>query len=303
MIKKVLKRIGIITTALLISFSLFSFSPSVSKAQSERVTWTNGSLEANLPGSKGGANAPAAFKTNIGKTTGKWYWEITIIETPINNNNSVIGIVGDTTTNNDANHGWQYLAYSSAYGEVGSYSNRSNYIGPSYNGDVIGIALDLVNDTIIWYKNGESGGQNSLKPSTLPGEQVFPFVANGTMGDGRTLIANFGASDFKYSVPEGFLPYDGSSSTPTDPTDPQPTGDRAILTVTMTTGLEKEFDLPMSEVEAFMSWYDAKENGTGPAKYGINKHNNNKGPFSKRTDYVIFKNILSFEVSEYSTTN
>ncbi|MNW71031.1 hypothetical protein D3C74_506260 [compost metagenome] len=59
----------------------------------------------------------------------------------------------------------------------------------------------------------------------------------------------------------------------------------------------------MSEVEAFMSWYDAKETGAGPAKYGINKHNNNKGPFSKRTYYVIFKNILNFEVSEYSTTN
>ncbi|MNN36912.1 hypothetical protein D3C81_1508280 [compost metagenome] len=56
----------------------------------------------------------------------------------------------------------------------------------------------------------------------------------------------------------------------------------------------------MSEVEAFINWYDAKENGTGPAKYGINKYNNNKGPFSKRTDYMIFKNILSFEVSEYS---
>ncbi|MNI55355.1 hypothetical protein D3C73_1103000 [compost metagenome] len=83
--------------------------------------------------------------------------------------------------------------------------------------------------------------------------------------------------------------------------EPQPINHRPILTVTMTTGLEKEFDLTMSEVESFIDWYDAKENGTGPAKYGINKHNNNKGPFSKRTDYVIFKNILSFEVSEYST--
>ncbi|MOA52650.1 hypothetical protein D3C78_1759860 [compost metagenome] len=70
----------------------------------------------------------------------------------------------------------------------------------------------------------------------------------------------------------------------------------------MTTGLEKEFDLSMDEVNDFINWYDAKENGTGPAKYGINKHNNNKGPFSKRIDYVIFKNILSFEVSEYSTS-
>lgn len=84
-----------------------------------------------------------------------------------------------------------------------------------------------------------------------------------------------------------------------DPT-PQPTGERAILTVTMTTGLEKEFDLSISEVNDFINWYDTKENGSGPARYGINKHNNNKGPFTKRVDYVIFKNILSFEVDEYT---
>lgn len=69
----------------------------------------------------------------------------------------------------------------------------------------------------------------------------------------------------------------------------------------MDTGLEKEFDLSISEVEAFINWYDTKENGTGPAKYGIDKQTNNKGPFSTRVDYVIFKNILSFEVSEYNT--
>ena len=83
--------------------------------------------------------------------------------------------------------------------------------------------------------------------------------------------------------------------------EPEPSGDRAILTIIMTTGLEKEFDLSMNEVNAFINWYDTKENGIGPAHYGINKHNNNKGPFSKRVDYVVFKNILSFEVSEYTT--
>ncbi|MGG3742505.1 hypothetical protein [Paenibacillus chibensis] len=82
---------------------------------------------------------------------------------------------------------------------------------------------------------------------------------------------------------------------------PEPSGDRAILTVTMTTGLEKEYDLSMAEVNAFINWYDAKDAGTGPSKYAIDKHENNKGPFSKRTDYVIFSNILTFEVSEYST--
>ena len=84
--------------------------------------------------------------------------------------------------------------------------------------------------------------------------------------------------------------------------DPEPeTGDRAILVVTLNTGLEKEFDLSMTEVNAFIDWYEAKSNGIGPAKFAIDKHNNNKGPFASRKDYVIFDKILTFEVSEYRT--
>lgn len=82
--------------------------------------------------------------------------------------------------------------------------------------------------------------------------------------------------------------------------EPEPTGDRAILTVTLTTGLEKEYDLPMNDVESFLDWYDAKDAGNGPAKFAISKYDNNKGPFSTRTDYIIFNSILTFEISEYS---
>lgn len=77
-----------------------------------------------------------------------------------------------------------------------------------------------------------------------------------------------------------------------------PSGDRAILIVTLTTGFDKEFDLSMSEINAFLNWYDS---AAGVARYGIDKHENNKGPFSKRTEYVIHDKILTFEVSEYST--
>ncbi|MCF7757964.1 hypothetical protein KQ941_26330 [Paenibacillus xylanexedens] len=77
--------------------------------------------------------------------------------------------------------------------------------------------------------------------------------------------------------------------------------DRAIFTIILTTGLVKEFDLSMAEVHKFIAWYESKEAGTGTASYSINKHENNKGPFTSRKDYVIFKNILSFEVDEYST--
>ncbi|GIP20907.1 fibronectin type III domain-containing protein [Paenibacillus sp. J22TS3] len=81
---------------------------------------------------------------------------------------------------------------------------------------------------------------------------------------------------------------------------PQPTGDRAILTITMTNGLEKEYDLSNNEITSFMSWYDAKDAGRGPSFFAINKGTNNKGPFSARKDYVIFDKILTFEVSEYN---
>lgn len=91
-----------------------------------------------------------------------------------------------------------------------------------------------------------------------------------------------------------------SDPNPTDP-QPDPSGDRALLTITMTTGLEKEFDLSMDEVNSFISWYETKEAGTGTASFAIDRHENNKGPFVSRKDYVIFKNILSFEVDEYSS--
>ncbi|MGG4189286.1 hypothetical protein ABEW29_12760, partial [Paenibacillus peoriae] len=96
----------------------------------------------------------------------------------------------------------------------------------------------------------------------------------------------------------------GSSTTPgSSDTDgsSQPTGDRAILTVTMDNGFDKEFDLSKKELSAFIAWYDAKDAGRGASFFAIDKHNNNKGPFSNRKDYVIFNKILTFEVSEYST--
>ncbi|MGD0032567.1 fibronectin type III domain-containing protein [Paenibacillus illinoisensis] len=86
----------------------------------------------------------------------------------------------------------------------------------------------------------------------------------------------------------------------TEPSTPeQPSGDRAILVVTMTTGLEKEFDLSMQEVNDFINWYEAKQAGSGKATYAINKHDNNKGPFKSRKDYILYDRVLTFEVSEY----
>ncbi|WP_342426523.1 fibronectin type III domain-containing protein [Paenibacillus sp. FSL L8-0158] len=108
------------------------------------------------------------------------------------------------------------------------------------------------------------------------------------------------------STGEPSKPSEPGTTKPDEPstggaTNPQsPSGNRAILVVTMTTGLEKEFDLSMKEVNDFISWYEGKQAGSGSASYAINKHDNNKGPFSSRKDYMLYDRILTFEVSEYS---
>ncbi|WP_260989814.1 hypothetical protein [Paenibacillus xylanexedens] len=84
-----------------------------------------------------------------------------------------------------------------------------------------------------------------------------------------------------------------------EPEPEQPSSNRAILVVTMNTGLEKEFDLSMQEVNSFIDWYETKQAGSGKASYAIDKHDNNRGPFKSRKDYVLFDRILTFEVSEY----
>ncbi|MCY7691128.1 DUF1668 domain-containing protein [Bacillus altitudinis] len=99
-----------------------------------------------------------------------------------------------------------------------------------------------------------------------------------------------------------------NTETPGDK-DPEPTtppkddttdedGD-ALLIITMVNGLQKEYDLSMKEVNAFLSWYKKRDAGEGPGFYEIDEHDNNKGPFESKKDYVVFKNILMFEVNKY----
>lgn len=103
-------------------------------------------------------------------------------------------------------------------------------------------------------------------------------------------------------VEEGEEGEEGEEPTnpPLDPEPPvEPKGDRAILVITLNTGIEKEYDLSMQEVQQFINWYEGKAAGTGPITFAINKYDNNKGPFKQRQDYIIFDKLVTFEVNEY----
>jgi hypothetical protein len=140
------------------------------------------------------------------------------------------------------------------------------------------------------------------------GNFVIPGLTNGTKYY-FVVSAKVNGIDSGYSNEASATPQGGGqtgSDTPSQgggggqPDREQPSGNRAILVVTMTTGLEKEFDLSIKEVNDFISWYEGKQAGSGSASYAISKHDNNKGPFSSRKDYMLFDRILTFEVSEYS---
>ncbi len=94
-------------------------------------------------------------------------------------------------------------------------------------------------------------------------------------------------------------PSNEASATPAAPTDPEPSGNNAILEITMVTGEIKEYDLTASELQSFLSWYDGRSNGADKAYYMIPKKNNIK-PFLSRKDYIAYDKISNFEVKEYT---
>lgn len=64
------KRMGSILLALLIGVSVFSLFPNVTKAETTNVTWSDGSLTKTI------TEWNQTDIANVGKSSGKWYWEI-----------------------------------------------------------------------------------------------------------------------------------------------------------------------------------------------------------------------------------
>ncbi|QUI23008.1 galactose oxidase [Vallitalea pronyensis] len=73
---------------------------------------------------------------------------------------------------------------------------------------------------------------------------------------------------------------------------------RALLLIKLLDENDKEYDLPMSDVDTFMSWYFDRVAGQGPAYYTFTK-DYNAGPYISRKDYISYDKIICIEVNEY----
>ncbi|KZE82472.1 hypothetical protein AV654_08175 [Paenibacillus elgii] len=152
--------------------------------------------------------------------------------------------------------------------------------------------------TLTWGAVPNAKGYN-VKRSTTPGGP-YTTVAGNVYGTSYTDTAVTNGTTYYYVVTALHAAGESGNSNEASATPQAQESNRAILVVTLDNGLEKEFDLPLSEVQAFINWYEGKAAGTGSASYAIDKHDNNKGPFKSRKDYVIFDKILTYEVSEYT---
>ncbi|WP_281883148.1 fibronectin type III domain-containing protein [Paenibacillus sp. YYML68] len=73
---------------------------------------------------------------------------------------------------------------------------------------------------------------------------------------------------------------------------------RALLVITLVSGLQKEYDLSMTEANQFIAWYNDRADGAGQEVYTISK-NYNRASFLSRKDYIAFNKIEMFEINEY----
>jgi len=168
-------------------------------------------------------NWDAVFGTQR-RNSGKWYWEVVGVGATISNGYKV-GIFdadGDSHSNNihDAAGAMSYQIN----GTKTIASTNTSY-GASYtNGDIIGIAVDMDNSTIQWYKNNAaqgsvafSGGMQNASgfvPMTSMAKgpndcyAYYNFGQDSSFGGNKTAQGNTDGNnkgDFYYTPPSGFL--------------------------------------------------------------------------------------------------
>lgn len=133
---------------------------------------------------------------------GKAYWEVVIDS----GNHVMIGVTKDGDNLSSRNYNTGNSRYYYSY-NGNKWSTVEEAYGATFTqGDVIGVALDMDNGTIEFYKNGESQGIAYTNVLALLGS-VRPSATRGISQGSSVITFSFVESEFKYDVPEGFLPY------------------------------------------------------------------------------------------------
>jgi hypothetical protein len=174
-----------------------------------RIRGTNTLSDGNLQAAAGSAGAYVT--STFGVSSGKWYWEYTFTGTY---NFPIVGIMG-TALYQDAypSQLTNAVLYYSSNGNKYIDSTSSSY-GASYAvSDKIGVALNLDDNEITFFKNNSTQGAISIS-----NREYTPLAGEEGSTNGG-IIANFGQSDFEYTPPTGFKALNTSNLPATTITD------------------------------------------------------------------------------------
>jgi|GEM_PF-6229583 len=182
------------------------------------ATWDPDNKHADLTLSNGNRtfSGTGGWKTaiaNMGKSSGKWYWEITS-----STYRQAIGVVPATFSTSQypgqVSGSWGCYIYVYNNGQVRNEGTLVNlYLQDIDSPAVVGVALDLDNGKI-WYRENAgwgfiSGVRGNPAAGTNPAgtftvsNDLYPAVAGGNVS-GYNVTINAGQESFTYSVPTGF---------------------------------------------------------------------------------------------------
>jgi len=171
-------------------------NPNTPPYEAMNVEWQSGGLSYENNGIKYYHGSQAT----VFKSTGKWYWEITIDK---DFRDGSMGIAPKGWVLDKwflVGHREDEYALTIWGAKINNY-NKHTVTRALVAGDVLGFALDLDNHTFGVYLNGEYIGTLF---TNIPNKEWAPTFSIYERGK---ITANFGETPFVYDIPEGFLPY------------------------------------------------------------------------------------------------
>ena len=163
-------------------------------AHSTHITLSPDKLTATTDNTAGNVQARATQ----GLSSGKWYWELTFVRVNPTYDYFVPYGLSQNTESVEDYPGSSAGNCISTNGEKWINGTNSAYSSAWTDGDVIGVALDMDVGSVTLYRNDISLGvlQTGLSGTYYP-------ATGSSFGDGYT-IANFGATAFTGTVPDGY---------------------------------------------------------------------------------------------------
>jgi hypothetical protein len=175
-----------------------TLNPLANKLQNANttVTLSNGNLDI-----VGASNTSSSCAGTFGVSSGKWYFEYTVVSQAETNDTFGFGIRRDLFTGTYDNWEPYFRGTRLRASDNGFYVAESggSFLTATPNGAVIGMAFDIDTNYCAVYVNGSI--RLSSSSAGLSGYTWFPYVA----GDGGGAVtANFGQRAFAYTAPSGF---------------------------------------------------------------------------------------------------